>query len=1409
MKKTKSLLRQSLLWAVLLTGVFTAKAQTTVLSEDFSGATNIFGVTKTELAEGSASVYDTGLSGFGKVLAVCKATAEGTINDGSSQPVAIDGKVTVEWDAFHGYLSGSLSTTVSLLNSDGAELISYVYSAGSCQVSKVAIGGTDVVGFQAFGLQNQNGFGGQKPYGTTGNPHISILMTRLGGVTIEFKKNGSVVKQVLGSLGSLKKDIAKMKIVSTVNNTDRCYAVDNIKVTTEEMVVDPDYIEPIADVTIIGAEKMQFGESTAVAYNNAYSVAITGKDGTLITEDNINEKVTDFKVTWDIEGFKTVNDTEGQYCDSYGSFSVNGQGKVGTTFDLREVPMNFFGKMTATIIYNGTETKAEKYVIAQGDMTKPSNRILPWAGYPVNFSDYPDALVGYKVTGETYGNADDMILGGWSVAGSDSHNGVLRADNDGTKYVRLTAGTLKKSHVLVQSVATPTAQYTIVNKMRFNNAGAVITLTSGYPFWSSSSSYSCPVTLKFDGTSISLNGTVATKDNAKAQINTGAWYKVVLAVDKTTETSYAKIYNANGQLVGETAVVAWSATSSPTYFSIGMDNSNTGSVDLASCEVYQPIADTDSYTLTADKTTLSIPQKESARLSASISDANGYPIIQKATWSVLEEDMVPCVEITPDATDSHQATLTLTQAAEAGTATVQVNIGGNTKNLAIALTSSTESIKFTQSTTSITIPMDAAETATATFAAIVVDGEGNDMGSNVTLAAYDKDNTLPYTFGEGITFDVTTGVLSVKSTASPAQFTIRATGKNSDNEELSKSVRVNVHGMKFDFGFTDDSSVAEGFTAVGKNTTYTAVSGYGLASGSPVEGGTGSADADTDYLEGDMQFNFKAQKGDFYSVEITYQGVLTTGHVNSDLAGYQLGSQSTMTTATYTIPATLDVIDLRIAAVDATHVARIAKISITKQAKRQKRAKRVVHHIGDSTSANNGSWAYRLAGLSGTYPELFELCTFQNNGAGGRNLCTYYTQGRLASVLNDIYPGDVVMFGNNGTNGMGNSFETDMNYYLDAAEALGAKIIINSYTPHGAVSNYAGGYNSSTNTFDSYRRDSYETIVRKVAAQRETSDDNYLGFVEIGMNADAAFNAYVADYAANGYASKDAAAQAIIACFTDHNHYSNGTLACDLMLNGYGEVKGIVAQLVEILGQVRDVTLSETEDNASTLSALDAEKANVTLTRTLYTGGYNTFAVPFALNSLTGTALEGATVKQLESSSLSVDGTLTLTFANATAIEAGRPYLVKVSADVENPTFEGVTVSSAAQTTVTNNVDFVPTLGKTLVSGAAGSENNAESVLFLAAENKLIHPTVVNNPAQDDSYIKGFRAYFQLKGEGAQARLFRLDFGNGEVVTAILGVKAEGNSRNADVYTLDGRKLQSLPTAKGVYVVNGKKVVIK
>ena len=230
------------------------------------------------------------------------------------------------------------------------------------------------------------------------------------------------------------------------------------------------------------------------------------------------------------------------------------------------------------------------------------------------------------------------------------------------------------------------------------------------------------------------------------------------------------------------------------------------------------------------------------------------------------------------------------------------------------------------------------------------------------------------------------------------------------------------------------------------------------------------------------------------------------------------------------------------------------------------------------------------------------------------------------------------------------------------------------------------------------------------------------------------------------------------------------------------------------------IRLDEAADNSPVLAKKDGQQANVSLTRTLQAGGYNTFAAPFAIGSDVLTA-KGITAKELTASAFdSKTDVLSLTFATVTSLEAGKPYLVKVGTNVENPTFEGVTISSTATTTETDAVDFIPTLGVTAITA------DAQSILFLSAGNRLYNPAAANS-----QQIKGFRAYFLLKGDAASARSFCLDFGDGETT----GIKAIDNftiSQSDNCYDLSGRKIVKSSNgkmAKGVYIERGKKFVIK
>ena len=966
---------------------------------------------------------------------------------------------------------------------------------------------------------------------------------------------------------------------------------------------DTEYIEPIISAEIKGNQIMTFGDSPDIAAENKYTLTLTGQNGTIITADTIDSRIDDFNIEWDIDGFKTVNDTD-KYCDSYGEFAEHTNTATEVLFMLRQCDFNFYGKLNATVTYNGETIEASMYVAATGDKSMADNQILPEAGYPSDFDEYPDSLVGYTTLKDTYGG-NDIMVGGWGMSGSDSGDAVIMKEEN-NKFLRINCPTSSKSHMFTNSIDTPQKQIIFEQNIRFNGNGC-ITLTSKQPYWTDKEGYTTPVTLEFDGTTIKLNGIAIKNNDIDVTVNKGKWYKIVLSADKTTESCFVKVYDLNGQFVGETDSIAWTENSEPTYYSIGFANKQTGTVDFDAYRVYYPAADISTYTLNISQETLSIPNKDTATLSASVKSKEGYNITGAAEWSILEDDMQDII-ITPDVVDSHKATITLGEGASAGEATVQVNIGGYTKTIKLNITDSAESIKFTSSQGSLAIPLDEKSVNTAKYSAAVINGDGMDLNRNVSLGIYDKNNVNKYNLPDGISFDASAGTISVTSAAVPCVFTVRATGESSDGKILSRSVKVTVHGLSFDFGSGADESVTEGYTDINPLTTYTVSRGYGIEGSVKAEGTPSIDNAESDYLSGDFTFKAKVTKGKHYRVKIAFSGDLVSEYVSEALSGHErtLAAEGTthtgytvkteeITEQVYDIPVVDDVMDLKFSG------ARVAYISIEKVEKTAAE-KPNIWSVGDSTIGNSGSYAYNLARDQANYPEFTALADYHNNGKGSRNLKTYYTQGWLDNILINIRPGDIVTIGNMGTNpgGMsGTQFKAPLDYYVDACLAMGAKVILTSYTPHGCVEGYEYVYDKTTHTFHGCREDAYDSLGIRVIYEERKDDPDILGFIDIGLNADNAFNEYVADYAKNGYENEDAAAKAIMDCFGDHNHYGNGgrsQLAGDLMLNGYGTAPGIVSELVRVLTESTNkpcVKIEAEYDDNGTLVNLTTTPAKV------------------------------------------------------------------------------------------------------------------------------------------------------------------------------------------------------------------------
>ena len=156
-----------------------------------------------------------------------------------------------------------------------------------------------------------------------------------------------------------------------------------------------------------------------------------------------------------------------------------------------------------------------------------------------------------------------------------------------------------------------------------------------------------------------------------------------------------------------------------------------------------------------------------------------------------------------------------------------------------------------------------------------------------------------------------------------------------------------------------------------------------------------------------------------------------------------------------------------------------------------------------------------------------------------------------------------------------------------------------------------------------------------------------------------------------------------------------------------------------------------------------------------------------------------------------------------------KPSTETVYLPIEDPMFTEVPFSSIITPVTTNYADFVGITSP--VSLNVGDKSN----LFLGANNTLYYPNGSTATEYYEDYtkyvIKAFRAYFKLKNidfNGLSAT--RLNFGEEEATGIINVQRSTLNVQRDDAwFTLDGLKLQGKPTKHGLYIHNGRKVVVK
>lgn len=221
--------------------------------------------------------------------------------------------------------------------------------------------------------------------------------------------------------------------------------------------------------------------------------------------------------------------------------------------------------------------------------------------------------------------------------------------------------------------------------------------------------------------------------------------------------------------------------------------------------------------------------------------------------------------------------------------------------------------------------------------------------------------------------------------------------------------------------------------------------------------------------------------------------------------------------------------------------------------------------------------------------------------------------------------------------------------------------------------------------------------------------------------------------------------------------------------------------------------------NSDIIVKYDGETVDVTLAgRTLFMdGSWNTLCLPFDV-TLEGSPLEGATAKTLTDATVDGNAVNLIFGSEVDELEAGVPYIIlwNEGENIVDPTFKNVTIAN-----VTNPCEFasgeVKFIGYYDAFDITTPAN--DDIYYMKANNTLAH---TGKPRT----LKAFRAYFQF-GENVMqnARTFVLDFGDGSQATSISSLPAD--MLEGDWYTVSGMKVETLK--KGIYISNGKKVVVK
>lgn len=225
------------------------------------------------------------------------------------------------------------------------------------------------------------------------------------------------------------------------------------------------------------------------------------------------------------------------------------------------------------------------------------------------------------------------------------------------------------------------------------------------------------------------------------------------------------------------------------------------------------------------------------------------------------------------------------------------------------------------------------------------------------------------------------------------------------------------------------------------------------------------------------------------------------------------------------------------------------------------------------------------------------------------------------------------------------------------------------------------------------------------------------------------------------------------------------------------------------------VTVSNTLDEVAVNSFNAQNNVDVQLKRSLSPEHWNSFCVPFAISAdvIAEKFGEGTQICTFGSMNGNV-----MNFDHSTTIEAGKPYIVKPTKEVVDPSFTSVNIEATAAKKVGADGYFMQGIYSAKTDLTTDGTN-----LFLGDGNKFYKPAGTTT-----ARMKGLRAFF-IVPQGTNLAALRANIDGATTAIDELTTVVEQPTDNR-IYNLQGQFVgTSFEGLHGVYVQNGKKVLVK